>query len=145
MKSPPTRVDRYPAKMVSRLAAKLVDRYALDADRVLDPFCGSGAILVAAPEKGIGVSGIDINPYATLLATVKLQGFNPSAARDLCSEIIEESHNGGELHALTWDSKNYWFTSATLKKYERLRAVVGRRSLRSSPEGMAVLLAIALS
>ena len=51
-----SKLDRYPAKMVSKLADRLIERYASEAGSVLDPFCGSGAILVAA--KRAGLSGL---------------------------------------------------------------------------------------
>ena len=61
-----TRLDRDPGKMVSRLASHLVDRYAQEADSVVDPFCGSAAILAAAKRAGVSVAGIDVNPIAEL-------------------------------------------------------------------------------
>src|SRR5690242_5220102 len=67
----PTSIDRYPAKMVASLAKKLVSRYTAACTDLLDPFCGSSAILAAGQQRGIPVAGIDINPYAVLLSKVK--------------------------------------------------------------------------
>ena len=69
-----TRLDRYPGKMVSRLADRLIRRYAAGADSVLDPFCGSGAIVVAADRAGLRVSGADLNPISELFYRVKVPG-----------------------------------------------------------------------
>ena len=80
-----TRLDRYPGKMVSRLADQLVHRYAAEGVSVLDPFCGSGAILVAASRAGSRVSGIDLNPIAELFCRVKIGGFDSARARVLPS------------------------------------------------------------
>src|SRR5437016_4278104 len=83
-----TQLDRYPAKMVSRLADRLVLRYAADATRLLDPFCGSGAILVAATRKGIPVTGVDLNPIASLFSHVKMKGFSSVGAARLATRLV---------------------------------------------------------
>lgn len=117
----PTRLDRYPAKMVSSLADNLIQRYALPARSVLDPFCGSGAILVAAGRYGIPISGIDVNPLAKLFCNVKLFGFDPNAAVSLTRSWIEEAKRARQVLPIRWEAKDYWFTPATITKFERLR------------------------
>jgi len=42
-------------------------------DRLLDPFCGSGSIMVGAAQLGRRAVGVDVNPLATFIATVKLR------------------------------------------------------------------------
>jgi len=141
----PTRLDRYPAKMVSHLAERLVAEYASDAYRILDPFCGSGAVLVAAHQRGIPVSGIDINPVAELLARVKLQGFETEGALELAGRMIRMATKSTCSFPVNWQNKHYWFTPATLTKFERLRAVARKLDLASTNEGTTVLLSLALS
>jgi hypothetical protein len=41
-------------------------------DRILDPFCGCGSILIGAAERGFTSAGIDINPLAVFATRVKL-------------------------------------------------------------------------
>lgn len=41
-------------------------------DKILDPFCGCGSILIGAAQEGFSSSGIDINPLAIFAAKVKL-------------------------------------------------------------------------
>lgn len=40
--------------------------------RILDPFCGSGSIMVGAAQQGRTAVGIDVNPLAAFVARVKL-------------------------------------------------------------------------
>ncbi|MCA1842618.1 MAG: site-specific DNA-methyltransferase [Actinobacteria bacterium] len=40
--------------------------------RILDPFCGSGSIMVGAAQQGRASMGIDVNPLATFVSRVKL-------------------------------------------------------------------------
>jgi putative RNA methylase family UPF0020 len=141
-----TRIDRYPAKMVSRLATELVARYVDDPDaRLLDPFCGSGAILAAAQARAIEAVGLDLNPYATLLSSVKLDGFCARNASMLADELIRRARLDRTRLEVNWEAKEYWFTSATLNKYERLRFQASQLDLPKNREGRAVLLAFALS
>jgi len=141
----PTRLDRYPAKMVSKLANHLVERYALSARHILDPFCGSGAILTAAKHHGIPASGIDINPVAELFSKVKLYGFNQYKAIQLAQTWIREAKKTNQILTIKWDAKHYWFTPATITKYEHLRFISKDLDLLSSNEGIAVLLSYTLT
>jgi len=140
----PTRIDRYPAKMISRLASSLVDRYAKDADHLVDPFCGSGAVLRAASLRGLQVTGIDVNPFGVLLSSVKVQGFDVKRASSVCEELLEAAHCGRQF-SVEWTNKDYWFTPATLRKYEQIRRAARDMALYRSKAGRAVLLALGLS
>lgn len=141
----PTRLDRYPAKMVSHLAERLVKRYATDCQGLLDPFCGSGAILAAGSRLGVPVTGFDVNPYAALLTSVKLNGFCAEEADRLRQYLFALATTGDNGFPIAWDDKEYWFTAATLSKYEQLRFAARELCLNRSRAGKAVLLAIALS
>ena len=139
-----TRLDRYPGKMVSRLADRLIQRYAAGADSVLDPFCGSGAILVAADRAGLPVSGVDVNPISELFCRVKIQGFDPARARALGREWVAAAQRADAPLPVAWSGKNYWFTPRTLAKFERLRASSGVLPV-GAPECWPLLLSYVLS
>jgi len=141
----PTYLDRYPAKMVSRLASRLVSEYADNAPSILDPFCGSGAILAEAASRGIAVHGIDLNPYGILLSKIKIEGFNSVEAKALWLEIERNMARSNQTLPMNWERKNYWFTSATLHKFEKLRSVLYDLRVWKSQAGRAILLAFALS
>jgi site-specific DNA-methyltransferase (cytosine-N4-specific) len=61
----------YPAMVPDTLATELASRFVRPGDRVLDPFCGSGRLLLAAAERGAQCVGLDVNPVAILLVTAK--------------------------------------------------------------------------
>ena len=54
----------YLARMHPRIARELVAAYTEPGDVVLDPFCGSGTVLVEALVAGCRAQGVDLNPYA---------------------------------------------------------------------------------
>lgn len=140
----PTRIDRYPAKMISRLASSLVERFAKDADHLVDPFCGSGAVLRAGGLRGIPVTGLDVNPFGVLLSGVKLHGFDVVRANRLCEQVIAATRSDDDL-PIAWDMKDYWFTPAVVRKFERIRYAARESGLCESKAGRAVLLAIGLA
>src|SRR5689334_5127202 len=103
-----TQLDRYPAKMVSKLADRLIERYASKASRILDPFCGSGAVLAAANRKGIPVTGVDVNPIAELFSRVKLRGFHESESAALARELVMVASRRVKPLPIDWAGKDYW-------------------------------------
>ena len=116
------RIDRYPGKMVSHLAQKLMDRYGSDAKSVFDPYCGSSVILKAARDFGVRrIAGMDINPYAILLSDIKLNGFYPKRAMQIFKDIQKIIKYDKLSKNINWEMKQYWFTPATLRKYELFR------------------------
>ena len=64
----------YPARMHPETARRLVEALSRPGDRVLDPFCGSGTVLVEARLAGRAALGIDANPLAVRLARLKASG-----------------------------------------------------------------------
>jgi len=66
----------YPARLHPGTAARLCAELGQPGDRVLDPFCGSGTVLVEARLAGRAAVGVDANPLAVRLATLKARGLS---------------------------------------------------------------------
>jgi len=64
-------LHEYPARMIPQIAKRLIVTYSNERGNILDPFCGSGTTLVEARLNRRYSVGIDINPFAILLAKVK--------------------------------------------------------------------------
>ena len=62
----------YPARMHPRTARLLIEGFSRPGDVVLDPFCGSGTVLVEARLAGRAAIGVDANPLAVRLARLKV-------------------------------------------------------------------------
>jgi 23S rRNA G2445 N2-methylase RlmL len=65
------RLFRYPAKFHAPVAATLVERYSDPGQTILDPFCGSGTIMVEASVRGRRSFGSDLDPLAVAVSKVK--------------------------------------------------------------------------
>jgi hypothetical protein len=62
----------YPARLHPSIARVILERTSLDAPAlVVDPFCGSGTVLIEARRRGLASTGADINPVALRVARVK--------------------------------------------------------------------------
>jgi hypothetical protein len=73
----------YPARLHPETARRLLERFSPPSGRVLDPFCGSGTVLVEARQLARHAFGIDANPLAVELATLKCRGSTPEFEAEL--------------------------------------------------------------
>ncbi|MEO7094406.1 MAG: DNA methyltransferase, partial [Polyangiales bacterium] len=73
----------YPARLHPVTAARLVGGLAPEKGVVLDPFCGSGTVLVESSLAGRRAVGTDVNPLAIRLAHLKVRGLPEEERRAL--------------------------------------------------------------
>jgi SAM-dependent methyltransferase len=62
---------RFPAKFHPPAVRCLIDRYSRPGDIILDPFCGSGTLLLEAALSGRSAIGLDVDPVAAFISRVK--------------------------------------------------------------------------
>ena len=79
----------YPAMMIPQVAGRLLDIFSKKGDQVLDPFCGSGTVLVESKLRGLNSFGIDINPLAILLAKVKTTSLDPKKLERELNRLVK--------------------------------------------------------
>lgn len=76
----------YPARMHPATARQLVLTVSSQGSTVLDPFCGSGTVLVEAMLAGRRAVGTDLNPLAVRLARLKTTRFDAAARRSIAEQ-----------------------------------------------------------
>jgi len=81
----------YPAKMVPQIARELINKLSDPFDTVLDPFCGSGGVLVESIVNGRNAVGVDINDLALLLARVKTTVLPRNQLLNFLRKIMHEA------------------------------------------------------
>lgn len=80
----------YPARLHPEVARSLLGDLVRPLDVVLDPFVGSGTVLVEARIFGARTYGIDANPLAVQLARLKAEG-RPARAREALVEAARRA------------------------------------------------------
>jgi len=111
---------RYPAMMIPQVAGRLIDMFlSLHSNncKVLDPFCGSGTVLVEAKRRGLESWGIDINPLARLIAKAKTTPIDSEKIRKFhgrfLKRLMDIFNDKNEFNARVCISKffniDFWF------------------------------------
>jgi len=115
------RIHPYPAKMIPQISQKLLRRYAHEGDMVLDPFTGSGGVLVEARLAGMNSVGIDVNPLACLISEVKSNPVNPKELETTWNRLypvlrqeIKKNTRYELPKSLQKTNLNYWFKDQTI-------------------------------
>lgn len=115
----------YPAMMVPKMQREMLDvclEHLHDTTPcLLDPFAGSGTILVEGMLRGLDIVGIDVNPLAILLCKAKTTILNLSTLQEktiqLFSRII--TYDNPQLHQ--FNGINKWFTNQAISDLSRIR------------------------
>lgn len=79
----------YPARMIPQIANRLIRENSSKEQTVLDPFCGSGSVLVEALTLGRNAIGIDINPLAIMIARAKTTPIQPNKLAFIVDETLK--------------------------------------------------------
>tara|TARA_Y100000590_G_C15691717_1_gene1003655 strand:+ start:69 stop:1406 length:1338 start_codon:yes stop_codon:yes gene_type:complete len=120
---------QYPARMHPEIASRIIEKFASDSKTVvLDPFMGSGGVLVEAMIHRKNSIGIDLNPFAVLLSKVKTTPINPKKLKENFQKIIDLS-NTDFKNKITYDNvpeklKNnmdFWYPADPIQKLPILK------------------------
>lgn len=79
----------YPARTHPVTARRLVEAFCPEGGTVLDPFCGSGTVLVEAMLAGRAAIGTDLNAFAVMLARAKTYPRTPEKTAALVAAAKE--------------------------------------------------------
>lgn len=79
---------RYPAKFHPPVVRQLIEDYSAPGERLFDPFCGSGTLLVEAAVAGRNAVGSDIDPVAVFVSQVKTRRYPIRALRTTATALL---------------------------------------------------------
>lgn len=86
-----TLIHSYPGSMPAYLASRLCERYSSEGDTVLDPFCGSGVVLIESAKLRRKVIGFDLLEAATEIAKAAFSLSEPEHILSLWHQIHEKA------------------------------------------------------
>ena len=125
---------QYPARMHPEIATRLIEKYATNSKTVvLDPFMGSGGVLVEAMLHGNNSIGIDLNPFAVLLSKVKTTPIDPKKLEKSFQDIISVA-NTDFKNGATYDNApeklkdnmEFWYPSDAIQKLPILKNCINQ-------------------
>lgn len=110
-------VHAYPAKFPAFISTKAINyakKSGLNVRKVADIFCGCGTVALEAKYNNIDFWGCDINPVATLIATVKSSDYNKEKIQTIYKKIIKDAGDISSISHLDYEKANerlkYWFS-----------------------------------
>ena len=114
----------YPAKMFHRIPSAFLDTVELPTHaNILDPFCGSGTVLLEASLRGHDAIGIDINPLARLISLVKVTVLDPSQLTDQLELLISRAR-GLRSTPTPQSTLDSWLSSSARVGLHRLAVAI---------------------
>ena len=119
------------AAMIPALAGRLVR--LTQAKRVLDPFCGGGAVLVESALRGIPAVGIDINPLATIISRAKTTPIESSLLEETIREILKsvKDFKGPNMSFSKIYMIHYWYKPYMMTPLSALSVAIRKIKNRS--------------
>ncbi len=125
----------YPARLLPNIPSYFFNSGILDRPGIiLDPFAGSGTVLLESALAGHEVLGAEINPLATLITEVKLSKLNAAELREANSFLkrIIRDEPSGELPELP--NIDHWYYKHVQRQlqciFEAIRKISVRRVRR---------------
>lgn len=115
----------YPARLLRHIPRFLLgcEQLAIPDDMVLDPFCGSGTVLLEALGWGHRAIGLDTNPLAVLVSRVKVQPLQAHHAQEAASELVKRAKGlRAPRPAATFLRK--WYAPSAHEVLEKLTAAL---------------------
>lgn len=125
-------IHSYPAMMIPPIPHHLIaifKRYQPEIKNVLDPFVGSGTVLLESVLAGLNAWGIDLNPLACLIAKAKCTPLHPEILQKnkekLMKKILTDISKlkGGKLEPDVPAFKNigFWFKPYVIKQLQMIK------------------------
>ncbi|HEY0375764.1 MAG TPA: DNA methyltransferase [Pyrinomonadaceae bacterium] len=123
-------IHSYPAKLLMHIPYFFLSNTILSqpGDTVLDPFCGSGTVLLESMLAGRNAIGVDVNPLARLISKVKTTPLDIKKLDGCITRLWARIPNESTLDQPDVINLNYWFYPHVVQKL--LRILEGIKSTR---------------
>lgn len=113
-------IHSYPAKMYGPIAQSLMYLYAKKGDTILDPFCGTGTVLMQAKLYGMNSIGYDINPLACLISRAKTTTLRIKGLRKSADELFASIDCKTEISTPSFSKIDFWFDKDNKRDLARI-------------------------
>lgn len=112
----------YPAKLLAHIPHFFLANRVLSkpGDTVLDPFCGSGTVLLEAILARRNAFGLDVNPLARLISSVKTTPLHVDTLRHACSRLLRRLETSCSTAPPDVVNLEYWFYPHVVAQLSRI-------------------------
>lgn len=121
-------IHSYPAKLLCNIPyyfLSTTDLFCPYEGFVLDPFCGTGTVLLEAIASGRNAYGADANPLAVLISKVKTTYIPKEELLDTLSAILTRARRDHSIFPPD-EMIGEWFSESTINQLHRLEVSIGK-------------------
>ncbi len=116
----------YPAKMFHRIPSVFLESVTLPSEAtILDPFCGSGTVLLEANVRGHHAMGVDVNPLARLISQVKTTPIDPGDLTGQLAVLLQQALRSRALPG-PQPTLDYWISAPVRVGIHRLSNAISQ-------------------
>jgi len=136
----------YPARMVPQMVRRLIKIFSKKDDVILDPFSGSGTVLLESIVADRDAIGTEINPLAVKISKVKTTNILSSKLRQILDNLIDEYHKKTSNTTVNFSDKknekwlNHWFKKYVQKDLYVLKSLISEISDANCREFFEIIL-----
>lgn len=120
-------IHQYPAKLIKHIPIFFLNSKILNRNEggvVLDPFCGSGTVLLEALLSGNNAIGCDSNPIARLIAQVKTTPIDPNDLEHYVHSITKRAKQFRKFERKNVVNVDHWFPLNAQKKLSKIHRAI---------------------
>lgn len=123
-KSPIHSAHSYPAKMVPDMQADIIDTILQNDNsikNIFDPYMGSGTVLIEGALRNLNLIGIDINPLAYLMTSVRLSTISIPLLKEKVENLFFLIDNSDDVEPYNFNGINKWFKEDVILQLSKIR------------------------
>lgn len=121
-------IHSYPAKLLANIPYFFLQTdYLCPANGiVLDPFCGTGTVMLEANISGRNAIGADANPLAVLISQVKTKYFPSDELQSQLKTLLSHARKETNQESLQLPHIDRWFSPSTIKQLSQLETAISK-------------------
>jgi DNA modification methylase len=121
-------IHSYPAKLLVHIPYFFLNNSICSkkGDYVLDPFNGSGTVLLESILSNRNSFGADSNPLARLITEVKVTKLDTSKLSPIVNKIIEDAKEIKNANIPNVINCNYWFSENSILQLSKLLSAINK-------------------
>jgi DNA modification methylase len=119
-------IHAYPAKLLTHIPYFFLNNsyFSKKGDTVLDPFCGTGTVLLEANIAGRNAIGADANPLARLIASVKTRQLDGGKLTVILKTLVHRSKLFRTAEYPNVVNRDFWFSPRIQFQLAKIRRAI---------------------